>query len=170
MFDSNDYHYGFKKLNSNTFLQPEEFFMGIPPVAFLTLIMEPELNESIPEQVRALFEVARGAIAYGYFFYPLFSLGIEQLSRVAETAAFIKSQQEGAPVGVSNFSRCIDWLKSKKMIVGHDAERWRAINELRNISSHPESQKIFPLPTAVSFLQTTSKLINELFEETIPTA
>ena len=35
---------------------------------WLALFLDPTLSKSVPENVRALFEVARGSLAYGYFF------------------------------------------------------------------------------------------------------
>lgn len=34
-----------------------------------------ELKQHVPEDVRELFAVARGAVLYGWFFYPLFRVG-----------------------------------------------------------------------------------------------
>jgi hypothetical protein len=36
---------------------------------WLALFLDPILSKSVPENVRVLFEVARGSLAYGYFFY-----------------------------------------------------------------------------------------------------
>jgi hypothetical protein len=41
------------------------------------------LSEDVPAEVKDLCEVARGVLLYGYFFYPLYMLGDEQLHRVA---------------------------------------------------------------------------------------
>jgi hypothetical protein len=49
-------------------------------------ILAIELSERVPLEIRRLFAVARGALVYGYFFYPLYTLGAEQLFRVAEAA------------------------------------------------------------------------------------
>ena len=35
---------------------------------WLTLFLDPKLSKSVPENLRTLFEVARGSLAYGYFF------------------------------------------------------------------------------------------------------
>ena len=53
---------------------------------WLCLFRDPTLSKSVPKNVRTLFEVARGSLAYGYFFYPLYTLACEQLLRVAEAA------------------------------------------------------------------------------------
>jgi hypothetical protein len=39
---------------------------------WLSLFLDPTLSKSVPENVRTLFEVARGSLAYGYFFNPLY--------------------------------------------------------------------------------------------------
>src|SRR4051794_24132114 len=52
-----------------------------------------ELKGHVPESIRDLFDVARGALVYGWFFYPLFRLGEDQLHRVVEAAAAARYQQ-----------------------------------------------------------------------------
>lgn len=54
-----------------------------------------KLKEHIPEQVRELFAVARDSALYGWFYYPLFYLGGEQLHRVMESAARVAYRQLG---------------------------------------------------------------------------
>src|SRR2546423_7399041 len=58
--------------------------------------LTPSLAATVPEELRKLFEVARGAMAYGYFFYPLYALAGEQLYRVAEAAVSEKYTRLGA--------------------------------------------------------------------------
>jgi hypothetical protein len=41
------------------------------PDYWLRLIFEPNLGCEVPDDVRALFEVARATMLYGYFYYPL---------------------------------------------------------------------------------------------------
>lgn len=163
MLDS-EIQFGFKEISNDNFMRPEQFIGYAPPKIFLDLILDPKLNDNVPEKVQAMFEAARGAIAYGYFFYPLFALGAEQLSRFAEAAAMIRCQQEGAPPGVNSFSRYIEWLKSKQIIV-HDFEQWIAIKDLRNITSHPESQQLYTVGITARFLQSTTRIINELYSD-----
>lgn len=66
------------------------------------------LTEKAPLEVRRMFEVARGAVVYGYFFYPLYVLGAEQLFRVAEAAVTLKCEQMGAKTAKMRF---IDKIK-----------------------------------------------------------
>src|SRR5262249_39654732 len=60
-------------------------------------ILKPALSGNVPIDVKELFEVARGAMLYGYFFYPLYALADEQLSRVAEAAITHKCLELSAP-------------------------------------------------------------------------
>jgi hypothetical protein len=74
---------GFKKLTVDNWLQPDEAsssFARISPIDGklfpvtgndrLLVILEPNLEETVPFEIRKMFEVARGALAYGYFFIP----------------------------------------------------------------------------------------------------
>ncbi len=49
-------------------------------------ILQHDLTEAVPAEVATLFATARGSLVYGYFFYPLYALGLEQLFRVSEAA------------------------------------------------------------------------------------
>src|SRR5438552_3436434 len=75
--------FGFKEINIDNWLLPNNV-MGIfatltPTGEIVTLtgedwlerMLEPKLDGTVPEEVQALFEVARGALVYGYLFYPL---------------------------------------------------------------------------------------------------
>ncbi|TAL03302.1 MAG: hypothetical protein EPO08_04480 [Rhodospirillaceae bacterium] len=54
--------------------------------AWLNGLTDVSLKLSVPLSVRRLFEVARGTMAYSLMFYPLMTVGAEQLFRVVETA------------------------------------------------------------------------------------
>ncbi len=90
---------GFKKLTVDNWTEPDKvstLFARFSPVdgqarpitgdEWMRHILKPNLIDEVPKDIRALFEVARGAIAYGYFFYPLYTLAEEQLYRVVEAA------------------------------------------------------------------------------------
>ncbi len=46
-------------------------------------ILRPALSKKTPKDVAYLFEVARGSMCYGFYFYPLFSMASEQLHDVS---------------------------------------------------------------------------------------
>jgi len=126
--------------------------------------LEPSLTAKIPDDVRKLFEVARGALAYGYFFYPLYTLASEQLFRVVECAVSAKCDILGAPKRVKRFKDKIDFLLGKNIISRQDFIWWDAIRNFRNLVSHPQQQNILPPGAVATTLSRIAEEINGLFE------
>lgn len=122
-----------------------------------------ELSPAVPAEVRNLFEVAQGVHCFGCYFYPLFTLGNEQLYRVLEAALTYKCDQFKAPEGVNKFERRITWLRKKGLLSGQRSTQWNAARKLRNSSSHSIQQSLIDPPGAISGLRTAVELINELF-------
>lgn len=132
---------------------------------YLPAIFEPEFKEAVPEEVRKLYEVARGAMAYGYYFQPLYALATEQLFRVAETAVKLKCQSMGAPKSRDNFYKMVKWLIEKEVIPASEKDKWDIVRNLRNKSSHPKGQTLLIPGNAISFLNGIAEQINDLFGE-----
>ncbi len=86
---------------------------SVSGVEWLKVITAPILDESVPEEVTDLYEAARGALVYGYLFYPLYDLGTGQLFRVAEAAVIHKCKAMGIPVRIKRFHDRIEWLVSR---------------------------------------------------------
>jgi len=126
-------------------------------------ILEKELSDSVPREVRNLFEVAQGAICYGCFFYPLFTLGNEQLYRVLEAAVTAKCEAEGAPSSCKTYKRKTEWLYEQGHISDDRIKRFEAARLLRNMTSHAAKQMILPPNYAVSGVELTAALIEGLF-------
>ncbi len=128
-------------------------------------ILKPNLNETVPTEVKALFEVARGSLVYGYFFYPLYTLGLEQLFRVAEAAVTRKCKTMEAPRAIckGGFLKKVKYLVEMKVIPNQKEEIWNAIRGLRNIASHPQDQSILAPGEAIGKLSRIADEINSLF-------
>lgn len=124
--------------------------------------LDPSLAATVPEEVCKLFEVARGAMAYGYFFYPLYALAGEQLYRVAEAAVSEKCALLGAPKKLS-FQDKIKFLLDKNVIPNEEFMVWDAMRQLRNESSHPRQQNILPPGMVATMLYQVAERINGLF-------
>lgn len=56
-----------------------------------------ELSPAVPEEIRDMWAGDRGVLLYGWFFYPLYALGEDQLRRVADAAVLIRYEQVGGP-------------------------------------------------------------------------
>lgn len=167
--------HGFKEIDSDNWLEPDPIMKGFvrfDPVSgsihmegpdWVNALLEPGLSETVPDDVQALFEVARGAMVYGFFFYPLYTLSSEQLYRVAETAVKQKCIQLRETEGIRSFARRIKWLHAVGVIPDSDLIRWEAIRNLRNVASHPDKQSIITPGNAIGTLERLSELINSLF-------
>ena len=167
--------FGFKEITQSNWLEPDDVLKGFVRISsggqaqpitgddYLRDILRPKLLESVPTDVRALFEVARGAMAYGYFFYPLYTLAAEQLFRVAEAAIAHKCEALEAPKSRSTFKKRVNWLVDEGVIPRPEFIRWDAIRTLRNAASHPEGQSILTPGNAIRLLEGIAGQINSLF-------
>jgi len=167
--------YGFKEIDVSNWLSQDPVLKGFvrfdPGLGSVQLggddwaaaFLEPSLDPSVPDEIHGLFEVARGAMIYGNFFYPLFTLGAEQLYRVAEAAVKQRCAQMGGS-GLRSFSKRINWLHEESVIISTDVPRWHAVRKLRNYASHPNWQQIMAPGNALGTLETLSYLINQLFK------
>lgn len=128
-----------------------------------SVFLQPRLRANVPHEVGKLFEVARGAIIYGYFFYPLYALAGEQLFRVAEAAVTNKCKALGAPRSCGTFQKKLGYLVNENVISKRIEPEWEAIRHLRNLASHPEQQTILPPGPIATMLKDIADKINGLF-------
>jgi len=168
--------FGFKQIDTSNWLEPDPIMRGFIRVDpehgvtdlqgddWVEAIMRPSLFEAIPEDVQALFEVARGAMVYGSLFYPLFTLAAEQLFRVAESAISHKCRLMQAPMSLKTFASRIQWLVERGAIPSAQLQSWQATRGLRNTASHPEQQSIMTPANAIGIVERTAGLISSLFE------
>lgn len=127
-------------------------------------ILEPSLAETVPLETRELFEVARGPLLYAYFFYPLYTLGCEQLFRVADAATLHKCKMKSAPPGLKTFRPRVDWLAAHELWTEQEKSVWLELVHLRNDTSHPQEQSILLPAMAINMLRQVADQINALFK------
>ncbi|MCK4246425.1 hypothetical protein KAX14_04240 [Candidatus Bipolaricaulota bacterium] len=167
--------FGFKEITPSNWLEPDRVLKGFVRISpngrsqpitsdeYLNHILAPKLLESVPAEVQALFEVARGAMVYGYFFYPLYTLAAQQLFRVAEAAVGYKCEALGVPKSKGTFKKRIDWLVDEGTIPEPELNRWEASRELRNVASHLDRQSILTPGNAIGLLEGIAEQINSIF-------
>ncbi len=131
--------------------------------AWARLFLTPQLATGVPDEVVKLFETARGAIVYGFQFYPLFTLGVEQVFRVMETAVIRKCEMLGLKPCRDNFDERIKTLHEQGHISEANAATLQAIRHLRNDASHPKEQMILTPAAASGLLRGIVDQINSLF-------
>lgn len=171
--------FGFKKLDENNWLEPDKALNGlhriqpngstrpILPNEWIEDIQKQKLNDLTPFEIQKLFEVARGTMIYGYFFYPIFTLASEQFTRIAETAVNIKCNELNCPKSKNTFRKKVDWLLQESVLSNASHKKWKSIVHLRNKFSHPSRQNIFNPAIAINLMNAIAKNINLLFSERI---
>jgi len=175
MSDSPDIHFGMKRITPSNWQLPEmpEIYTNMTQEIWIQEHLTPKLNPEVPENIAALYEVARGAMIYGWYFYPLITLGAEQCLRVLETAVRrccenngIKTKVEGKDGKVfdTSFVKNIKALIKKGIIPAKDEKLWMAAKDIRNYASHPESQTILPPGMTLANLKITADRLNYLFQ------
>lgn len=125
-----------------------------------------ELDDVVPDKIKELFEVARGTMTYGYFYYPIFTLASEQFTRIAEAAANIKCVTLNCPKSKNTFRKKVDWLLQESILSNESHSKWESILLLRNKFSHPSKQNIFTPFMAINLMTSIAKSINQLFTKT----
>lgn len=169
-------NYGFKKLSVENWRQADitnENFMRRSELTGELLAMGEddwarqflavELKGHVPVEIRDLFDVARGAMIYGWFFYPLFRLGEEQLYRLTETALRRCYRHLGGSKRRPTFEQAVDFLIERRVIPAEDFGRWDAARKLRNAASHPERASVMPPGAVLGMLKANAHDINRLF-------
>lgn len=170
----------FKELTTENWLEPDETLQAFGRLSLITgqvhtitaddfasAFLAIELSDYVPDDIVAMFKVARGTLLYGYFYYPLYALGQDQLWRVCEAALTEKAQQLGAPKSHKRFAERIRWMHSEGHFSDEQVVWWTAAKDLRNIASHPVFQTLTTPLELTGDLRRTAHAINCLFDDTI---
>lgn len=154
---------GFEHLNRHTGESGALF-----PDRWAQMLLALEFHDNVPENVRGLFDVARGSMLYGYYYYPLFKLGVDLMHRVAEAALSEKYRQCDGPQskkkgGFVSFSSKLQWLSNNQHIDVEQKDEWEWVREMRNDGSHPRDVALYPPIPSLSHVEETIQRINRLF-------
>jgi hypothetical protein len=166
---------GFKEITVENWMKPDGILKGFVRISFngvvssisgedyVQNILEPKLINKTPIEVLKLFEVARGIMVYGYFFYPLYAIGTEQLFRVLEAAINARCKELNIPRSIQKLCAKINWLHENKNISDEFAEQLHVARKARNIVSHPDSQMILTPGNAIGAVKRIAVLISQLY-------
>lgn len=170
----------FKDLTAENWLEPDETIQafgrlslltgqvhGITRDQFASTFLSVQLGPSVPDDIVSMFKVAQGTLCYGYFFYPLYALGQEQLWRVCEAALGEKFQELGGPRSFKSFAQRIEWMHQNGHLTDEQEVWWTATRQLRNSASHPSFQSL-SMPTELpGDLRRSAHAINYLFDASL---
>lgn len=160
---------GFSRITQQSWLAPDrDNYMpfGLTQEQWVDLFLKPQLDSSVPLDVLKVFEVARGAMIYSWFFYPLATLGLEQCTRVAEFAVWERCKS--LPDKPRRFVDNLKTLTEAGVISQEDEPRWQAVRTLRNDRSHLKKFMLTDPGEVSIHLRNIVELINELFSTVNP--
>jgi hypothetical protein len=140
---------------------------GITKEEFASTFLGVQLGSPVPEEIVSMFKVAQGTLCYGYFFYPLYALGQEQLWRVCEAALGEKSRWLDAPSNRKSFAQRIEWMHHNGHLTDEQEVWWSATRRLRNSASHPSFQSLSMPIELPGDLRKTAHAINCLFDDSL---
>lgn len=142
---------------------------GFTEVGWIAWFDEVQLDTMVPEPVRRLFELARGTMIYGWFYYPLLSFGTEECTRCLEAgarhaAAIAKLCPEPEKQAKIAFYSIIEKLVNANLIDQAEFRRWDTGRELRNAAAHPTTPTILAPSDARATLALIADQLNSLFK------
>ncbi|MSU49000.1 MAG: hypothetical protein EXS37_07940 [Opitutus sp.] len=153
-----------RHFDGSRWLETEELcFLGFAgtPESWVTTFSAPQLGPPVPTQVIAHFEAGRGAIVYSRFFYPLATLGLENLTRTMELAVRLRAKGSGGEG--KTYKEDLKRLVKRGVLPATDEAAWQAGRELRNVASHPSGRFLIDPGMALHHLHLTAERIQFLF-------
>ncbi len=146
-------------------LRSDGKFSSIKAEEYFSDIMNHTLSEQVPEKIQKLYEVTRATMTYGYYYYPIFTVAVEQLFRIVESSVSYVCKTLGSPASIKTFNHKIEWLIELGILEGCKKARWDSLRRLRNARAHPESQMILPPGPVLSLFDEMTTDINSLFNK-----
>jgi len=123
-----------------------------------------KISEDLPEELKRLMSVAQGSMIYGYFYYPLFTLGAEQFTRIADTAIKIKCESLNYPKNIKSFRYRVGWLFEQGEFTEAEKNHWLGTVILRNKLAHPKDQWAITPAMAINLMKNLYMKIEKLFQ------
>ena len=121
-----------------------------------------QVSPGVPDAVRDQIAIARGAMIYGSLFYPLFTLGLEQLFRITESAARAKAVQLNMPKD-RNYHAILTDFHAAGALTDDEHREWTGVRRFRNATTHADQAMILAPGAALGMFATIVASINRLF-------
>jgi hypothetical protein len=168
--EDSDVVLGFKRITAEniTSLDITRLFGKYSDAEWIDLFNGPLLLDVVPEPVQRMFELARGTMIYGRYYYPLLTLGYAECTRTLEAGARHAAHLGGlapephAQVKLT-YEKIIGKLHEAELISATTLERWSTGRLLRNSFSHQTTPTILPPSDASAKLRGTGQQLNQLF-------
>jgi hypothetical protein len=152
-----------KSMSGFGIIKPDDSYRDKTSSEWFADIYKIKLSNKVPDEIHDLFEVTRGTMTYGFFYYPIYTVSVEQFSRILEAAISLKCQSLNMPASKKTLEKKIDWLSGILEFTDDELSRLTSLRELRNSWSHSKRQNLTMPGQAISFMNITAKVINQLF-------
>lgn len=125
------------------------------------------LSPGVPTEIQTLYRTARGVLLYGYFFYPLYVVGLGEISRTAEAAVARRFKDLNGPRKRRTFATRLEWLHEGGQLTDKEKFIWDTIRSERNETAHPSYQMVQPPSDLARDLRVAAHCISCLFDRSI---
>lgn len=133
------------------------------PGDWISLITSIELRPVVPSEVHRMFTLVQGALCYAHWYYPMVTIGMNEMLRIADVATDKACKQRRLPYGEdAPFARRIDSLATVGAIDDADKQLWHRLRKQRNRATHPSSQNIYGFAQAFDTARHVRDLIDRI--------
>jgi hypothetical protein len=164
--------YGFKLVTEGNLLEPDplmgsfatregDVIRPMVPADLLRVILPITLENPVPFEVRKAFMFARDAMCYAFWYYPLITLGAQQILRVADYATDVAGRLNGI-ASHKTFGPRIDQLRAAGVLDGARISAWNLLCEMRNRVTHPEWQQTWMPSDGITIVRMVADEIQAL--------
>lgn len=160
----------FKRLTPQNWREPDvpTYAFTVNETQWADAFLTPQLRPEVPVEIVRLFEIARGCMVQAWHFYPLLTLGAQQLTRVLEAA--VKAKCRALRCEREDFAGNLKALSEEGVIREDELTCWDAGRRLRNEYAHLDAEKpsLHDPGTAHGLLRQSADRINSLFQAADP--
>jgi hypothetical protein len=132
----------------------------VDPRDWARSVLAIELDAKVPEDIAAMFVMAKQATCFYYWYWPMLVLGSHELLRVAESAVRAIAKQHG--IKAKTLKDRIAALVKVNVIAESDEELWQAQRSLRNSATHPDFQQMYGFSQAMTVIKTVAEAVGSL--------
>jgi hypothetical protein len=166
---------GSKRLTADNFLLPDPLsgeFTGrdgdgpaqrLSAVDWAHEIRAVRLDGNVPEPVRNRFDLARGILRYGFFWYSLWVHGTVVSLQSAELALEVACDAAHGPKRLNSAESRIEWLEKRRFLAAADAGTWTLLVGVRDALVEAGDGPILTPRKSLDVLQAVAQAINGLF-------
>lgn len=135
-------------------------------VDWVNAILQYKLVDTVPVEVRDLYDTVQHTFAQGYNKYQLYTSAMQEMLKVADAAVKHKCDQLNASAKKKTFAQRLALLASAGVLSLQQQAHWYVIRQTRNYYMHPERRETILPGMALRTISNIVEAINTLFQQT----